>query len=102
MAYPPVSGGELGCYTILLTQMGLPVELLAFMCTISLLLDFLEAPANTLATELQLLNIDRKLKETYKSQKTPSPMVSQWFDPKREYRYNIVEENKKGEKTWHI
>lgn len=26
----------------------------------------------------------------------------QWFDPKREYRYNIVEENKKGEKTWHI
>lgn len=67
MAYPPVSGGELGCYTILLTQMGLPVELLAFMCTISSLLDFLEAPANTLATELQLLHIDRRLKQTYEN-----------------------------------
>lgn len=61
VAYPPVSGGEISCYTILLVQMGLPSTMLIFACTISSLLDFLEAPANTLYTECQIINISDKM-----------------------------------------
>lgn len=55
VAYPPVSGGEISCYTILLMQMGLPAGLLAVACTFSSLLDFLEAPGHALSTEIQIL-----------------------------------------------
>lgn len=55
MAYPPISGGEISCYTILLLQMGMNANLLAVACTLSALFDMLEAPGNTLCTELQLL-----------------------------------------------
>ena len=55
MAYPPISGGEISCYTVLLLQMGMDANLLAVACTISALFDMLEAPGNTLCTELQLL-----------------------------------------------
>lgn len=55
VAYPPVSGGEISCYTILLLQMGMDSGLLAVACTLSALFDTLEAPCNTLCTELQLL-----------------------------------------------
>ena len=55
VAYPPVSGGEISCYTILLLQMGMSSGLLAAACTLSALFDMLEAPCNTLCTELQLL-----------------------------------------------
>lgn len=55
VAYPPVSGGEITCYTMLLMQMGLDGGMLAFACTLSSLFDTLEAPANTVCTELQLL-----------------------------------------------
>ena len=54
-AYPPVSGGEISCYTMLLLQMGLSTGQLAAACTLSSLFDILEAPTNTLSTELQLL-----------------------------------------------
>lgn len=55
MAYPPISGGEISCYTVLLLQMGMNANLLAVACTLSTLFDLLEAPGNTLCTELQLL-----------------------------------------------
>lgn len=55
VAYPPVSGGEITCYTMLLLQMGMDAGLLAVACTLSSLFDTLEAPGNTLCTELQLL-----------------------------------------------
>lgn len=55
MAYPPVSGGEISCYTVLLLQMGMSTKLLAIACTLSTLFDMLEAPGNTVCTELQLL-----------------------------------------------
>lgn len=55
VAYPPVSGGEISCYTILLLQLGMDGGLLAVACTLSALFDILEAPCNTLCTELQLL-----------------------------------------------
>lgn len=61
IAYPPVSGGELICYTILLAQMELPGQVLAIACSLSSLLDFLEAPANTLSTQLQLLIAAKKV-----------------------------------------
>lgn len=67
VAYPPVSGGEITCYTILLVQMGLPATMLTFACTISSLLDFLEAPANTLYTECQIINISEKIQEKSKA-----------------------------------
>ena len=54
VAYPPVSGGEITCYTMLLLQMGMDPGLLAVACTLSSLFDTLEAPGNTLCTELQL------------------------------------------------
>lgn len=55
VAYPPVSGGEINCYTMLLLQMGMDAGLLAVACTLSSVFDTLEAPGNTICTELQLL-----------------------------------------------
>ena len=55
VAYPPVSGGEISCYTVLLLQMGISGDLLAAACALSALFDMVEAPCNTLCTELQLL-----------------------------------------------
>lgn len=55
VAYPPVSGGEISCYTVLLHQLGMSSGLLAAACSLSALFDILEAPCNTLCTELQLL-----------------------------------------------
>ena len=63
VAYPPVSGGEITCYTMLFVQMGLPSTMLVFACTISSLLDFLEAPANTLYTECQIINISEEIQK---------------------------------------
>lgn len=63
IAYPPISGGEMICYTILLTQMGLPADTLAIACALSSVLDFLEAPANTLSTLCQLLCTSVDLKK---------------------------------------
>lgn len=60
VAYPPVSGGEISCYTILLLQMGMSSSLLATACSLSALFDLLEAPCNTLCTELQLLLTARR------------------------------------------
>ena len=62
IAYPPISGGELICYTILMTQMGLSAEMLAIACALSSVLDFLEAPANTLSTLCQLLRTAKTIK----------------------------------------
>lgn len=61
IAYPPISGGEITCYTVLIAQMGLPISLLALACTVSSLLDYLETPANVMATELQLFNEAKNL-----------------------------------------
>lgn len=69
IAYPPISGGEMICYTILLTQMGLPADTLAIACALSSVLDFLEAPANTLSTLCQLLCTSVDLKKQRKSVK---------------------------------
>lgn len=55
VAYPPVSGGEITCYTMLLLKMGMDAGLLAVACTLSSVFDTLEAPGNTICTELQLL-----------------------------------------------
>lgn len=62
VAYPPVSGGEVSCYTLLLAQMGLPTGLLAFACAQSALFDFIEIPANILSTYLNLLTCAKKMK----------------------------------------
>ena len=61
IAYPPVSGGELICYTLLFAQIGLPNQGLAIACSLSSILDFLEAPANTFSTQLQLLMAAKKV-----------------------------------------
>lgn len=61
VSYPPVSGGEFSCYTVLLKQMGLPISLLAFASALSGILDFMEAPCNVVATELRLLISAKRL-----------------------------------------
>lgn len=48
------------CYTVLLLQMGISGDLLAAACALSALFDMVEAPCNTLCTELQLLLTARK------------------------------------------
>lgn len=68
MAYPPMGGGEIAGYTILLTQLGLPMGYLSFVCSMSSLMDLLEAPCNTLMTELGIIETSEKLKKQRKKQ----------------------------------
>ncbi len=63
IAYPPISGGELTCYTILLAQMGLPISYLTFVCTLSSISDLIESPCNTLSTELRVIATAEDLKK---------------------------------------
>lgn len=54
VSYPPVIGGEIFCYPMLLSQMGLDGGFLATACTLSSLLDTFEAPNNTLSVEFEI------------------------------------------------
>ncbi len=63
MAYPPMGGGEIAGYTILFTQLGLPTTYLAFVCAMSSLMDLIEAPCNTLMTELGIIETNEALKK---------------------------------------
>lgn len=63
IAYPPISGGELTCYTILLAQMGLPAKYLTFVCTLSSISDLIESPSNTLSTEMRVIATAEELKK---------------------------------------
>jgi Na+/H+-dicarboxylate symporter len=61
IAYPPVSGGESSCYTVLLKQMGLPISMLALASSLSGILDFIETPTNVVSTELRLIISAKRL-----------------------------------------
>jgi len=61
VAYPPISGGEITCYSLLLTQMGLPISFLAIASSASTILDFLEVPCNIIATEIEVLTLGKKM-----------------------------------------
>ncbi len=63
IAYPPISGGELTCYTILLAQMGLPAKYLTFVCTLSSISDLIESPSNTISTEMRVIVTAEELKK---------------------------------------
>lgn len=55
VAAPPIPGGGLACYTILLMQMGLPLELLAVASAINVILDFTGTAGNLFANQIELL-----------------------------------------------
>ena len=60
MAYPPVSGGEISCYTMLMSWFKLDSGLFIIWCTLSTLFDIMEVPCNSLCTDLQLLTLAHK------------------------------------------
>ncbi len=60
MAYPPVSGGEISCYTVLMSWFKLDPRLFIIWCTLSTLFDIMEVPCNSLCTDLQLLTLAHK------------------------------------------
>ena len=71
VATPPIPGGALVCYTILLLQLEIPAQAIALAVAINVILDFfatavdlfcLEAELTELAGELKMLDI-RKLRE---------------------------------------
>ncbi len=71
VATPPIPGGALACYTILLLQLEIPAQAIAIAVAINVILDFfatavdlfcLEAELTELAGELKMLDMD-KLRE---------------------------------------
>ena len=71
VATPPIPGGALACYTILLLQLEIPAQAIAVAVAINVILDFfatavdlfcLEAELTELAGELKMLDMD-KLRE---------------------------------------
>lgn len=55
VAAPPIPGGALTCYMILLMQMNIPLEILAIASTINFVLDFTGTAVHILANQTQLL-----------------------------------------------
>lgn len=55
VAAPPVPGGALTCYTILLMQMNIPLEMLAVASAVNMVMDFTGTAGHILAVQVQLL-----------------------------------------------
>lgn len=60
MALPPIPGGALTCYTILFTELGIPMEALAIVISIDLFFDFIGTATNIVCLLAELmLSTDR-------------------------------------------
>jgi len=57
IAAPPIPGGTLSCYTVMFTQLGIPLETLAVVLALDVVLDFLATSFNMVELELQLTDI---------------------------------------------
>ncbi|WP_329602520.1 cation:dicarboxylate symporter family transporter [Enterocloster hominis (ex Hitch et al. 2024)] len=55
VAAPPVPGGAITCYTILLMQMNMPMEMLAVAAAVNVVLDFTGTAGHMLANQIELL-----------------------------------------------
>lgn len=61
VAAPPVPAGTLTCYTLLFTQMGIPLEALTIAVAADILLDFSATAGDTCSLIFHLTNASRKL-----------------------------------------
>lgn len=61
VAAPPIPGGAVTCYSIIITQMGVPAEAIALCITLDIIFDFLETGVNVFAVETELVDIAAKL-----------------------------------------
>ena len=61
IASPPIPGGVMSCYTVLFVQMGIPLEGLGVVMTLSVFLDFFCTAVNVCAIQLLLALQARKL-----------------------------------------
>ena len=73
VATPPIPGGALACYTILLLQLEIPAQAIAIAVAINVILDFfatavdlfcLEAELTELAGDLEMLDVE-KIRKTF-------------------------------------
>lgn len=55
MPAPPIPGGTLTCYTILLLQMNIPLEMLAIASAINMVQDFTATAGHMFANQTELL-----------------------------------------------
>lgn len=61
IASPPIPGGALTCYSIIITQMGVPADAIAVCVTLDVVFDFLETGVNLFSLETQLAEVAGKL-----------------------------------------
>lgn len=61
VAAPPIPGGALTCYTIMLMQMNIPLEMLAIASAINLVVDFTGTAGHLFANQVELLIVAEKL-----------------------------------------
>ncbi len=61
VAAPPVPGGTLTCYTLLFTQLGIPLEALSIAVAADILLDFSATAGDTCSLIFHLTNVSKKL-----------------------------------------
>lgn len=57
VAAPPVPGGALTCYTMLVVQLGLPAEAIAIAIAFNVILEFVSTAVNVAALQLELVEL---------------------------------------------
>lgn len=60
VAAPPIPGGAMTCYTIIFTQLGLPMEYLPIILSLNLVLEFIATPVNLCSLQNQMILIANK------------------------------------------
>ena len=61
IATPPVPGGGLACYALIIAQMGLPQEALAMFCTLGVVPEFLATATNIATLQMELVELSSGL-----------------------------------------
>ena len=61
IAAPPVPGAPLTCYTLLFTQLGVPMEAVAVMTALNVILEFLSTAANLICLQMALTDLGGSL-----------------------------------------
>lgn len=62
IAIPPVSGSEITCYALLITQLNLPQEAMMFLIPIGLICDRFGTAGNIIALDIELISLADKYK----------------------------------------
>lgn len=75
VAAPPIQGGGLTCYAILLMQLSIPAEALGILITLDIILDFLDTASNLLILQTELIETASSLhmldRQCLRSEKKP-------------------------------